>query len=312
MRRRTRFKTARCQRGATSASSAATPLRHMAADPHHPRLSDQAAAAHTTESLDTITQADQRWADAACSVDPGEVVARASDASALDNALPGLPAPYRAALLLHDIHALTAAQVADATNVPLGAARPGSAGPGWRSYPNSQPGPQRISEGGIRMILRCPTAKVQVDAAMHDVATAEFAIGPPGVFRASPATSDGTAGRSHDCQSNPHGPAGPIRTRSFKRCARCPGALHRRCNCVALSSPRLSTPRRSAAWSWSGSPPTRPSVAGCWRGEQVVESGRDETILDCGSRLVQAGGGEARLGCRRPAPGFNPCASSTS
>ncbi|GAC1530349.1 MAG: RNA polymerase sigma factor RpoE [Acidimicrobiales bacterium] len=83
----------------------------------------QLRRAHRTESLDAITDADNRWADATYSVDPGDVVARASDAVTLGTALATLPASYRAALLLHDMDGLTAAEVADATGVPLGTAK---------------------------------------------------------------------------------------------------------------------------------------------------------------------------------------------
>ena len=51
------------------------------------------------------------------------MVARASDAGTLRQALETLPGVYRVAVVLHDVDGLTGAEVAETTGVPLGTAK---------------------------------------------------------------------------------------------------------------------------------------------------------------------------------------------
>ena len=61
-----------------------------------------------------------RWEDPDYSVDPALVAARRSHAETLQSVLAQLPEGYRNALLLHDGQGLTAAELAEATGIPLG------------------------------------------------------------------------------------------------------------------------------------------------------------------------------------------------
>lgn len=76
----------------------------------------------TAESLDAIG-AEARFADPDYTVDPAEVIARASHASQIRQALWSLPVVYRVAVVLHDVDGLTTADVARLTGVPLGTAK---------------------------------------------------------------------------------------------------------------------------------------------------------------------------------------------
>ena len=64
-----------------------------------------------------------RWEDSDYSVDPALVAARRSQAETLQSVLAQLPEGYRNALLLHDGQGLTAAELAEATGIPLGTAK---------------------------------------------------------------------------------------------------------------------------------------------------------------------------------------------
>ena len=64
-----------------------------------------------------------RWQDPDYSVDPAVVAARRSHAETLQAVLGQLPEGYRNALLLHDGHGLTAAELAEVTGIPLGTAK---------------------------------------------------------------------------------------------------------------------------------------------------------------------------------------------
>ena len=64
-----------------------------------------------------------RWEDADYSVDPAVVAARRAHAETLQSLLGQLPEGYRNALLLHDGHGLSAAELAEATGIPLGTAK---------------------------------------------------------------------------------------------------------------------------------------------------------------------------------------------
>lgn len=74
------------------------------------------------ESLDTL-DAERRFADPDYTVDPAEVVARASQTREMRRALGTLPPMYRVAVVLHDVDGLTTADVAKLTGVPLGTAK---------------------------------------------------------------------------------------------------------------------------------------------------------------------------------------------
>lgn len=63
------------------------------------------------------------WADPGYSVDPAVVAARRSHTETLHRVLDELPEGYRSALLLHDGQGLSAAELADATGIPLGTAK---------------------------------------------------------------------------------------------------------------------------------------------------------------------------------------------
>lgn len=64
-----------------------------------------------------------RWEDPDYTVDPALVAARRSHAETLQALLGTLPEGYRNALLLHDGHGLTAAELAETTGIPLGTAK---------------------------------------------------------------------------------------------------------------------------------------------------------------------------------------------
>jgi RNA polymerase sigma-70 factor (ECF subfamily) len=77
----------------------------------------------SVEPVGLLTESEQAWMTPRFTVDPAEVVARAASADELGTVLAGLPAPYRVALVLHDVEGLPAHAVADATGVPLGTAK---------------------------------------------------------------------------------------------------------------------------------------------------------------------------------------------
>lgn len=83
----------------------------------------QLRAGRPTESLDRLQEAERAWADADYTVDPVEVLARATRRDELHAAVRRLPEVYRIALLLHDVEGLSASKVAAATGVPLGTAK---------------------------------------------------------------------------------------------------------------------------------------------------------------------------------------------
>lgn len=64
-----------------------------------------------------------RWEDPDYSVDPAVVAARRSQTETLHYLLDELPDGYRTALLLHDGLGLSAAELAEATGIPLGTAK---------------------------------------------------------------------------------------------------------------------------------------------------------------------------------------------
>jgi RNA polymerase sigma-70 factor, ECF subfamily len=64
-----------------------------------------------------------RWEDPDYSVYPALVAARRSHAETLQSLLGELPEGYRTALLLHDGQGLSAAELAEATGIPLGTAK---------------------------------------------------------------------------------------------------------------------------------------------------------------------------------------------
>ena len=64
-----------------------------------------------------------RWEDPNYSVDPAVVAARRDQSETLNGLLDELPDGYRTALLLHDGQGLTAAELAEATGIPLGTAK---------------------------------------------------------------------------------------------------------------------------------------------------------------------------------------------
>ncbi len=65
----------------------------------------------------------RRWEDPDYSVDPALVAARRSRAETLHAVLDQLPEYYRIALILHDAQGLSASELAEAMNVPLGTAK---------------------------------------------------------------------------------------------------------------------------------------------------------------------------------------------
>ncbi len=71
------------------------------------------------EPLDLL----RRWEDPDYTVDPATVAARRADADVLRSVLDSLPESYRVALILHDAHGLSAAELAEAMDVPLGTAK---------------------------------------------------------------------------------------------------------------------------------------------------------------------------------------------
>jgi RNA polymerase sigma-70 factor (ECF subfamily) len=75
------------------------------------------------EVIEGLAEAERRFLDPDYTVDPAEVVARASDAGKLRQALETLPDVYRVAVVLHDVEGLTGAEVAETTGVPLGTAK---------------------------------------------------------------------------------------------------------------------------------------------------------------------------------------------
>lgn len=71
------------------------------------------------EPLDLL----RRWEDPDYAVDPAVVASRRSDAATLHAVLDELPDSYRNALLLHDGQGLSASEVAEALDIPLGTAK---------------------------------------------------------------------------------------------------------------------------------------------------------------------------------------------
>lgn len=71
------------------------------------------------EPLDLL----RRWEDPDYTVDPAVVAARRADASLLRAVLDTLPESYRVALILHDAHGLSASELAEAMEIPLGTAK---------------------------------------------------------------------------------------------------------------------------------------------------------------------------------------------
>lgn len=71
------------------------------------------------EPLDLL----RRWEDPDYTVDPAVVAARRADASLLHAVLGTLPETYRVALILHDAQGLSAAELAEAMDIPLGTAK---------------------------------------------------------------------------------------------------------------------------------------------------------------------------------------------
>lgn len=71
------------------------------------------------EPLDLL----RRWEDPDYTVDPAVVAGRRADASVLHAVLDTLPETYRVALILHDAQGLSASELADAMDIPLGTAK---------------------------------------------------------------------------------------------------------------------------------------------------------------------------------------------
>lgn len=71
------------------------------------------------EPLDLL----RRWEDSDYSLDPAVVAARRARAETLHSVLDRLPESYRTALLLHDGQGLSAAEMAEALDIPLGTAK---------------------------------------------------------------------------------------------------------------------------------------------------------------------------------------------
>jgi len=80
-------------------------------------------AAHRRSLHDLLALTERQWADDTWTVDPADVVARASGRAQLVDAIGLLPPHYRAALVLHDIDGLPAREVAAITDVPVGTAK---------------------------------------------------------------------------------------------------------------------------------------------------------------------------------------------
>lgn len=78
------------------------------------RLRDQ-------QRVEALVEAERRFMDPDYSVDPADVAIASSDR--LREALGTLAGVYRVAVVLHDVEGLTAAEVAEATGVPLGTAK---------------------------------------------------------------------------------------------------------------------------------------------------------------------------------------------
>ena len=78
-------------------------------------------ARRPTELL--VDEVEERWHDETYSVDAEAVVLRAETQDELLDALVHIPYAYRATVILHDMEALTAKEVADVMDVGLSAAR---------------------------------------------------------------------------------------------------------------------------------------------------------------------------------------------
>lgn len=72
-----------------------------------------------SEPLDVLRQ----WEEPDYTVDPALIAARRSRTEVLRAVLERLPASYRVALILHDGYGLSAAELAEAMDVPLGTAK---------------------------------------------------------------------------------------------------------------------------------------------------------------------------------------------
>lgn len=71
------------------------------------------------EPLDLL----RRWEDPDYTVDPAVVASRRADADVLRSVLDTLPETYRVALILHDAQGLSASELAEAMDIPLGTAK---------------------------------------------------------------------------------------------------------------------------------------------------------------------------------------------
>lgn len=75
------------------------------------------------QRVDALIEVERRFMDPNYTADPADVVATASDADRLREALGALTGVYRVAVVLHDVEGLTAGEVAEATGVPLATAK---------------------------------------------------------------------------------------------------------------------------------------------------------------------------------------------
>ena len=84
---------------------------------------DQARRRREEPAENVVERVEARWRDEAHTVDPAEVVGRAETREELEDALVRLPVIYRSAVLLHDVHGLTVARIADLLDIGLPAAK---------------------------------------------------------------------------------------------------------------------------------------------------------------------------------------------
>ncbi|MCB9413280.1 MAG: sigma-70 family RNA polymerase sigma factor [Actinobacteria bacterium] len=84
---------------------------------------DRARSRREVPDSDIAAEVEKRWQDNDYTVDAAVVVARAETSAELHDALIRLPYTHRAAVVLHDAHGLTAAEIAEVFDISLPAAK---------------------------------------------------------------------------------------------------------------------------------------------------------------------------------------------
>ena len=140
----------------------------------HHRFVDLVRADRTepVDSDDLAERVERDWQDDAYTVDGETVVVRAEQAESLRDAIIHLPASYRSAVVLHDAHGLTAAEVAQIQDVTLAAAKQRIARGRAMLVTHLARGTERRAATGA-VPLRCWDARSRVSDYLDDELTTD-------------------------------------------------------------------------------------------------------------------------------------------